>query len=263
MNNNILSLISFIAGILLKTGDDMLDIYKFNHVNIYIEFLKVLITIFFTILITKSDNLWVYLSVLCVWGCWISAPHQYIEDNYARIMSIVFTILPLIYILKMFNLNTLYSFNKISSLLIGLFLFIVIGFPFYIQDSLFFYHIFDTFDIFDIKNKDWVYEEVGTTKLILRSLGMILSIIILYIVNNYKITNYLTETNYKDGFNCFSLIMIGYYIVSVINQIYNLYFNKKYTINDENKNKIKHKKDIIKYKNIVYDFLKKKYNIYK
>lgn len=254
MNNLILSLLSFITGILLKTGDDMLDIYKFNHGNVYAELLKVLITMFFTILITKSDSLWVYLSVLGIWGCWVSAPHQYIEDSYAKIMSMVFTILPLIYIFKIFDFKTLYSLNTIFSLLIGLFLFIVIGFPFYIQDSLFFYHIFDIFDIFNFKNKDWVYEEVGITKLILRSLGIILSIIILYFVNNYKITKYLTETNYKVGFNCFSLMIIGYYIVSVINQIYNLYLNKNYTTYDENKNKLKHKRDIIKYKNIVYDF---------
>jgi hypothetical protein len=254
MNNNILSLISFITGILLKTGDDMLDIYKFNHGNIYAEFLKVLITMFFTILIIKSDNLWVYLSVLGIWGCWVSAPHQYIEDSYARIMSIIFTIFPIIYIFNKFDFIKLKFLNTLYSLAIGLFLFIIIGFPFYIQDSLFFYHIFDIFDIFDIKNKEWVYEEVGINKLILRSLGILLSIIILYFVNNYKITKYLTETNYKQGFNCFSLMIIGYYIVSVINQIYNLYFNKNYNINDENKNKLKHKRDIIKYKNIVYDF---------
>lgn len=257
MNNNILFLISFITGILLKTGDDMLDIYNFDHGNIYAEFLKVLITMFFTILITKSDNLWVYLSVLGIWGCWVSAPHQYIEDNYARTMSMIFTILPLIYIFKKIDFNTLHL-NTIFSWLIGLFLFIVLGFPFYIQDSLFFYHMFDIFDIFNFKNKEWVYEEVGINKLILRSLGILLSIIILYFVNNYKITKYLTETNYKQGFNCFSLMIIGYYIVSVINQIYNLYFNKNYTTDHENKNKIKHKKDIIKYKNIVYDFLNKK-----
>lgn len=258
MNNNILCLLSFITGIFVKTGDDMLDIYKFNHGNVYAELLKVLITMCFTILISKSDNLWVYLSVLGNWGCWVGAPHQYIEDSYARIMSIIFTILPLIYIFNKFDFNKLRALNTLYSLVIGLFLFIIIGFPFYIQDSLFFYHIFDIFDIFDFKNKDWVYEEVGIRKLILRSLGIILSIIILYFVNNYKITKFLTETDYKKGFNCFALMIIGYYLVSVINQIYNLYFNKNYTINDESKNKIKHKKDIIKYKKLVYNFFNKK-----
>lgn len=258
MNKKILCLLSFITGILVKTGDDMLDIYKFKHGNVYAEFLKVLITMFFSILITKSDNLWVYLSVLGIWGCWVSAPHQYIEDSYARIMSMIFTILPLIYIFNKFDFNKLYAINTLYSLLIGLFLFVIIGFPFYIQDSLFFYHMFDMFDIFDFKNKDWVYEEVGIKKLILRSLGIILSIIILYFVNNYKITNFLTETGFKMGFTCFALMIIGYYIVSVINQIYNLYFNKNYTVDDEKNNKIKHKKDITKYKNLVFDFFNQK-----
>jgi len=233
--------LSFICGILLKIGDDMLDIYNYKHGDFWPELIKVILTISFTILILKYNNIWGYYSLFGIWALSILAPHQYFEDNYAKALTISFTILPLFYIISNFR------YYKISSIIIANLIYSILVIPFFIQDITFWY------DIFNIKVNNWVYEEVGVNKLIIRSLLIVISIIMIFIVNKYQITSNLYETKFNIGYTSFSLFMIGYFSVSVINQIYNLYFNKKYTKHREECNKLKNKKQILKYKNKIYD----------
>ena len=194
-----------------KLYDDQIDFYNKKHGDFLLELLKIIIISSFT-LIFLSDNVYIYTFIFFIFFIGLFQPKDvYFEDVFLTWVIIIYGIVS-------FILFLIKSKNK--NIFIFIVMVIINGFPFFIQEDC---YIVDYLNLSKYQLKD-TNKEVGYNKLILRSFGIIISLLFIFFFNK-KVCEYTKDPSIIIGLQTMSLSYSVYFFTSVINQIYVLYFS--------------------------------------
>lgn len=215
-------ILSVLFSICIKIYDELIDYYKLEHGNDIIEFIKIITIFILTLIITYSNNFYTYITLFFSLGMSIFLKKEYFGDVFFKFITIIFGIISLILIkifFKQFNIKYFLVFIILSSIqFYPLFFQEKITIPF--QDIIPLKKIQIILEKIQIKD-----EEIGYNKLKIRLLGVITIIIQLLLING-PICNYFNISyNSYHAIIINNLILLSYYLTSVIHQTYVLYQN--------------------------------------
>ena len=235
MDETFIYILACIWGTLDKIGDDAIDIYNAKHGTFLLEFAKILRVIIIITLLYIPKNIWLYIFIFIYsYAYATSITDEYLSDNYVTSSCILFTILSAGFIYMNRNgysiLNVLFCWVVAFSACIG---FVPDGF-------------ISLMELWKIKLptsiQNALNEEVGETKVLIRCAALNINIIIICLLQLYIKTNDL-----RIAATAFCLAWICYYRTSVINQVYNLYFNPNYTTQTEKRHRTQKNKQVKQY----------------
>ena len=216
--------LSCIWGAIDKLGDDAIDIYHAKHGTMFMEFGKIVRLVVIFILLFIPQNIWLYLFIFIYSFAYSTAiPDEYLSDPYASASALVFTILSvglILYHRKEYTIRPVIFCYIIS--FIACIAFVPDGFVSLME----LWKIPVSTNIKNILN-----QEVGITKLIIRIIALIINVIVILILQAYVEINDLRVAS-----SAFCMGWICYYSISILSQIYHLYFAPHYTKHEETKN---------------------------
>lgn len=220
-------LLGFLIGSEMKILDDLFDMYGKDKVNVYVfDFLQNSFLMMFLYFIMSSTNYFIYLLYFCIFIPIILLPKAYTIEPYWATLSILFW--PII----------IYKLIKSRKPTIELIILYIIVF-FNEWASMFFTEIgeeparfcLDVFQTYFPKVYSFFYEkedmEISKKKLLLRSMNIGLCIVML-LYGNQKIVSVLKieDNDFISILPITSWFILGYSLISVMNQIYMIYYKK-------------------------------------
>ena len=238
--------LSCLWGSIDKLGDDAIDIYHAKHGTVFMEFGKLVRAMIMFLLLFIPENIWLYIYIFIYSFAYSTAiPDEYLSDPYATASSIVFTILSVGFII--YNRNE-YSLKPIVFCYIVAFIACIA----FIPDGL--VSLVELWNIpIPIKVKNVLNEEVGITKVIIRSIALCINVITILMIQKY-----VDNDDLRVASSAFCMGWICYYGISILSQIYHLFFAPHYTKEEERKNRIIKEKQVKRYdlKNMASRFQK-------
>lgn len=238
--------LSCIWGAIDKLGDDAIDIYHAKHGTMFMEFGKIVRLVVIFILLFIPENIWLYLYIFIYSFAYSTAiPDEYLSDPYASASSLVFAIL---------SAGLIMYHRKEYSLMPVIFCYVVafIACIAFVPDG--FISLMELWKIsIPTKVKNVLNEEVGVTKLVIRSVALGINLFVILVFQAY-----VELDDLRIASSAFCMGWVCYYGISILSQLYHLILAPHYTKKEEKKNRKNKEKQVKKYdlKNMASRFQK-------
>ena len=238
--------LSCIWGTIDKLGDDAIDIYHAKHGTMFMEFGKIVRLVVIFVLLFIPQNIWLYLFIFIYSFAYSTAiPDEYLSDPYASASCLVFTILSIGLI---FYHRKEYAYKPVIFCYIVAFVACIA----FIPDG-----VISLLELWKVpipkKIKGILNQEVGVTKLVIRSVALCINLATILIIQAY-----VEMDDLRIASSAFCMGWVCYYGISILSQLYHLLLAPHYTKSEETKNRRIKDKQVKRYdlKNMAYRFQK-------